>query len=33
MGKIARSNTKKNYCANDLIPAYEGYYTRVLSES
>jgi len=33
MGKIARINAKKNFCANDVIPAYENYYKRVLSES
>jgi len=33
MGKIARINAKKNYCANDVIPAYESYYKRVLAES
>ena len=33
MGKIARINAKKNYCANDVIPAYERYYKRVLDES
>jgi glycosyltransferase involved in cell wall biosynthesis len=33
MGKIARLNAKKNYCANDVIPAYENYYKRVLEES
>src|SRR6266852_1159655 len=33
IGKIARINAKKNYCANDVIPAYERYYKRVLSES
>jgi len=33
IGKIARINAKKNYCANDVIPAYENYYKRVLAES
>jgi hypothetical protein len=33
MGKVARLNAKKNYCANDVIPAYENYYKRVLEES
>ncbi len=33
MGKIARLNAKKNFCANDVIPAYEAYYRRVLDES
>ena len=33
MGKIARINAKKNFCANDVIPQYERYYQRVLSET
>src|SRR6266852_6127651 len=33
MGQTARINAKKNFCANDVIPAYESYYKRVLSES
>jgi len=33
MGKIARINAKKKFCANDVIPAYESYYHRILSES
>jgi hypothetical protein len=33
MGKTARINAKKNFCSNDVIPAYENYYKRVLSES
>src|SRR6202521_4240546 len=33
MGKIARINAKKNFCSNDVIPTYENYYKRVLSES
>src|SRR6202022_666785 len=33
MGKVARTNAKKNYCANDVIPNYERYYKRVLEES
>ena len=33
MGKIARVNAKKKFCANDVIPAYENYYKRILSES
>jgi L-malate glycosyltransferase len=33
MGKIARINAKKKYCANDVIPAYERYYKRVLEDS
>ncbi len=30
---IARLNAKKKFCANDVIPAYENYYKRVLDES
>jgi len=33
MGKLARINAKKKFCANDVIPTYERYYQRVLSES
>jgi glycosyltransferase involved in cell wall biosynthesis len=33
MGQIARINAKKKFCANDVIPAYESYYKRVLDES
>ena len=33
MGELARSNAKKKFCANDVIPSYERYYQRVLSES
>jgi len=33
VGKIARLNAKKNFCANHVIPAYETYYKRVLDES
>jgi hypothetical protein len=30
---IARIITKKKFCANDAIPAYETYYKRILEES
>jgi len=33
MGQTARINAKKKFCANDVIPAYESYYKRVLDES
>src|SRR5277367_4375098 len=33
MGKIARINAKKKFCANDVIPQYEDYYRHVLSET
>ena len=33
LGKLARVNAKKNFCSNDVIPTYERYYQRVLSES
>lgn len=26
----ARINARKKYCANDIIPPYEGYYRKVL---
>lgn len=32
MGQRARINAKKKYCANDVIPIYEAYYSKVLSE-
>jgi len=33
MGHTARINAKKKFCANDVIPAYEAYYRRVLEQS
>ncbi|PYT56030.1 MAG: N-acetyl-alpha-D-glucosaminyl L-malate synthase BshA [Acidobacteria bacterium] len=33
MGKAARVDAKKKFCANDVIPAYEAYYKRILSEA
>jgi N-acetyl-alpha-D-glucosaminyl L-malate synthase BshA len=33
LGHLARINAKKKFCANDVIPAYERYYQRVLSET
>lgn len=33
MGRIARLNAKKNFCANDVIPQYERYYQRVLESA
>jgi glycosyltransferase involved in cell wall biosynthesis len=33
MGKIARINARKKFCANDVIPMYERYYERVLEGS
>ncbi len=33
MGKVARINAKKKFCANDVIPTYERYYQRVLEQS
>jgi glycosyltransferase involved in cell wall biosynthesis len=32
MGHIARMNAKKKFCSKDVIPAYEGYYRRVLEQ-
>jgi len=33
MGKLARINAKKKFCAKTTSSAYERYYQRVLSES
>ena len=33
IGQLARSNAKKKFCAYDVIPSYERYYQRVLSET
>jgi hypothetical protein len=33
MGMAARANAKKKFCAKDVIPQYEAYYRRVLSET
>jgi N-acetyl-alpha-D-glucosaminyl L-malate synthase BshA len=33
MGELARANAKKKFCANDVIPVYERYYQRVLSDT
>jgi len=33
MGQCARINAKKKFCANDVIPAYEAYYRRVLENA
>lgn len=33
MGKMARINARKKFCANDVIPLYERYYERVLESS
>jgi N-acetyl-alpha-D-glucosaminyl L-malate synthase BshA len=33
MGKIARINARKKFCANDVIPMYERYYERILEGS
>jgi N-acetyl-alpha-D-glucosaminyl L-malate synthase BshA len=33
MGRRARIDARKKFCANDIIPQYERYYQRVLSES
>ncbi len=30
MGKLARINAKRKFCANDVIPMYEDYYQKVL---
>jgi len=33
MGRTARINAKKKFCANDVIPQYEAYYKQVLAET
>jgi N-acetyl-alpha-D-glucosaminyl L-malate synthase BshA len=33
IGQIARANARKKYCSKDVIPIYEAYYRRVISES
>jgi glycosyltransferase involved in cell wall biosynthesis len=33
MGQRARSNAKRKFCANDVIPQYERYYQRVLESA
>ena len=33
MGRLARANAQRKYCANDVIPQYEAYYRQVLAES
>lgn len=32
MGQRARADARKKFCANDVIPMYEGYYERVLAD-
>ena len=31
--QMARLNAKKKFCSNDVIPAYEDYYKKVLAEA
>ena len=33
MGEMARTNARRKYCSNDIIPLYERYYEKVLSAS
>ncbi|HXL21938.1 MAG TPA: N-acetyl-alpha-D-glucosaminyl L-malate synthase BshA [Candidatus Dormibacteraeota bacterium] len=33
VGQLARIHAKRDYCAKDVIPAYESYYRRILAES
>src|SRR5215472_14972534 len=33
MGQLARVHAKRDYCSKDVIPVYEAYYRRILSES
>jgi len=31
IGELARTNARRKYCANDIIPLYERYYEKILS--
>ena len=33
MGQMARSNARRRYCSNDIIPQYEAYYEQVLQSA
>lgn len=33
MGKMARANAQRRYCANDIVPQYESFYERVLNST
>jgi L-malate glycosyltransferase len=33
MGMAARANAKKKFCSNDVIPQYENYYKKILSDA
>jgi hypothetical protein len=33
MGKQARTDARKKFCSNDVIPLYEEYYRKVLESS
>jgi hypothetical protein len=33
MGVQARASARRKYCSKDVIPRYEAYYEKVLSES
>jgi len=33
MGQLTRIHAKRDYCSKDVIPQYEAYYRRILSES
>ncbi len=33
MGQMARTNARRKYCSNDIIPRYERYYERVLNST
>jgi L-malate glycosyltransferase len=33
MGQMARSSARRQYCSNDIIPLYEGYYAKVLNSA
>jgi N-acetyl-alpha-D-glucosaminyl L-malate synthase BshA len=33
MGEMARTNARRRYCSNDIIPLYEAYYQKILNSA
>ncbi len=33
MGEMARTNARRQYCSNDIIPLYEAYYQKILNSA
>jgi N-acetyl-alpha-D-glucosaminyl L-malate synthase BshA len=33
MGEMARTNARRRYCSNDIIPMYEAYYQKILNSA